>query len=290
MLVPMPDVLAIFGPTASGKSALAAARAQVRPSEIVVCDAVMVYRGFDIGANKPTAEERAAVPHHMLDVCGTAEKMDAARWATLAAQAIAEIHSRGRQPIVVVGTFLYYRALVYGLGALPPSQAPLRAELLAEEARDPGFLAREVAVVDPDSFAEANGKNLPRLVRALEVFRITGERASAMRTAHGFAEPRYAVERVGIDPPREELNERIALRVREMWQRGLVDEVRALREHVPRDAMAMRALGYAQVNAALDADAVDAETVCEAISVATRQYARRQRSFMRKENGVEWKG
>ena len=289
MLAPMTArLLAIFGPTASGKSALALRRAAERPSEIIACDAVMVYRGFDIGANKPSAEERAAVPHHLLDVCDATEAMNAARWAELARAAVAEIHARGRQPVLVVGTFLYYRALVYGLGALPPSQPALRAELLAAEARDPGYLAREVARVDPESFAEAHGKNLPRLVRALEVFRLSGERASALRAAHGFAEAHSDVERVGIEPPREALIMRIAERVHEMWKKGLLEEVRTLRAQVPHDAMAMRALGYAQVNDALSGGAVDAEHVCEQIAIATRQYARRQRSFMRKEAGVVW--
>ena len=263
-------------------------RAAERPSEIVACDAVMVYRGFDIGANKPTPQERSATPHHLLDVCEAVEQMNAARWAALAARAVADIRARGKRPILVVGTFLYYRALVYGLGALPPSQAPLRAELLAQEQRDPGFLAREVAIVDPASFAEAHGRNLPRLVRALEVFRLTGERASALRAAHGFAQPRYEVERVGIDPPRAGVDARIRRRVREMWQHGLLDEVKALRERAPHHAMPMRALGYAQVNDALAAGEIVEDQVCEAIAVATRQYARRQRSFMRKESGILW--
>jgi tRNA dimethylallyltransferase len=282
-------ILAIFGPTASGKSSLAMARAAERPSEIVACDAVMVYRGFDIGANKPTRAEQAEVPHHLIDVCEATDAMNAARYAELAGKVISDIVARGAQPIVVVGTFLYYRALVYGLGALPPSQPALRAELLGQEAREPGFLAREVARIDPASFAEAHGKNLPRLARALEVFRLTGERASSLRAAHGFAEARYEVERVGIDPPRELLDARITARVNDMWQRGMLDEVRALRTKIPHDAMAMRALGYAQVNDALDAGEMDAAKVCGAIALATRQYARKQRSFMRKEEGVEWR-
>ena len=285
----MQPIVAIFGPTAGGKSALAMSLAEARGGEIVACDAVMVYRGFDIGSNKPTAGERARLPHHLLDVCDANQPMNAARYAELAEEAITSVAARGRLPVVVVGTFLYYRALVYGLGALPPSEPVLRAELLQREADAPGFLAREVERIDPVSFREANGKNLSRLVRALEVFRLSGERASDLRAAHGFATARYAVERIGLRPPREVLWQRIAERARAMLDSGLVEEVERLRHSVDRSARPMRALGYAQVNDAIDAGEIDRPAVAEAISVATRQYARRQASFFKKEPGIAWR-
>ncbi len=282
----MNAIVAIFGPTASGKSALAMRLAEERGGEIVACDAVMVYRGFDIGSNKPKPKERAQVPHHMLDVCEANEEMNAARYALLAAQAIDDIGKRGQLPIVVVGTFLYYRALVYGLGALPPSHPPLRQELLSREKEEPGFLAREVARVDPASFDEAKGKNLPRLVRALEVFKMTGQRASDLRTAHGFADPRYQVERLGLAPDRATLHARIFQRAEAMLADGLIAEVIGLRQKVDKNARPMRALGYAQVNDALDAHV---EPSAEKIAIATRQYARRQEVFFRKEKGIDWR-
>lgn len=279
----MQRVIAILGPTASGKSALALATAARLPAEIVACDALMVYRGFDVGTNKPTPAERARVPHHLLDVCQYDEQMQAARYSELALAAVHAIHARGRTPILVVGTYLYYRALVYGLGPLPEGSQTLREELVGKGAE---WIAAECARVDPASYAEANGKNLPRMVRAVEVFILTGKPASELRRAHGFTTPRLAVDAYVLAPERAALHARINARVRQMWESGWRDEVlRLLDAGVPREARAMQAVGYRDVAEWIVAGGSEAELL-ERIAAQTRQYARRQSSFFKQETSA----
>jgi tRNA dimethylallyltransferase len=281
---------AILGPTASGKSALALHLAETSGGEIVAADALMVYRDFDIGTNKPDAQERARIPHHMLDVHRWDEPMHAGAYAALASRVVDDILARGKRPIVVVGTYLYYRALVYGLLEVPASEPHVRQALLDEEQRDPGFLAREVARIDPKSFAEAGGgKNLPRLVRALEIHRTTGQQASALREAHGFKAPRYDVEVIGLAPSKEALNARIEGRAALMLERGWIEEVQALlASGVSPEARPMQAVGYREIALALASGTVDRRTLAQSITVQTRQYARRQRSFFKQEPNVRW--
>ncbi len=279
------EILAVLGPTASGKSALALRLCEQLGGEIIATDALMVYRGFDIGTNKPSADERARVPHHLIDVRDWNEPMNAAVYSELAAQAIRDILARGKRPVMVVGTYLYYRALLYGLVEVPASDPATRAELEACEAREPGFLAREVARVDPESFREAgSGKNLHRLVRALEIFRLTGSPASVLRRAHGFPSARFRAQAVVLKPDRLQLAERIDRRVAEMFRRGWVDEVRGLLERgVPPEARPMQAVGYRSIALALGSGPVDERALGERIAAETRQYARRQRSFFKQE-------
>jgi tRNA dimethylallyltransferase len=275
--------VAILGPTASGKSALAMAVATANDGEIVACDALMVYRGLDVGTNKPTAAERTRVPHHLVDVCDPTDDMEAGRYGELALAAVADINARGKLAVIVVGTYLYYRALVHGLGPLPKGSPALRAELTEKERADPGYLAREVARIDPESFKEANGKNLPRLIRALEVFLLSGQSASALRAAHGFASRRLQTKTIVLRPDRALLNARIDARVQHMFAAGWKDEVAALLARgVPLTARAMQAVGYRDI-----ATAPDAPALVEQIATATRQYARKQASFFRQEAGAE---
>lgn len=276
-------MFAILGPTASGKSSLALRLAERERGEIVACDALMVYRGFDVGTNKPTQAERAAVPHHGLDVCEASEVMQAARYSELALAWVTDIERRGKVPILVVGTYLYFRALVHGLGPLPPANQTLRDEFAARESSESGWIAREVARVDPESFAEAHGANLPRLVRALEVFRLTGTPASVLRKEHGFVSRRLSPKVWVLDPPREKLSDRIELRVREMWDSGWVDEVRRLiAAGVHVDARPMQAVGYRAIAAMLRGEMSEMAAKAS-IAMETRQYARRQRSFFKQE-------
>lgn len=279
----MQRAIVIMGPTASGKSALAMELCAANGGEIVVCDALMVYRGFDIGTNKPSADERARVPHHMLDVLGYDDAMDAQRYGEQAFAIVEAIAQRGKTPVIVVGTYLYYRALVYGLGPLPKSDPALRSELLAKGHE---WIASEVARVDPESHAEAHGRNLPRLVRALEVFMLTGRTASSLRKEHGFAKPRIDVDAFVLRPDREALIARIDRRVDQMWRAGWCDEVlRLLDAGVPIAARAMQAVGYREIAAFLR-DGGDERAVRDQIAVATRQYARRQSSFFQKETNA----
>jgi len=284
------DMLAVLGPTASGKSALAMRLARERGGEIVAADALMVYRGFDVGTNKPTAAEQAEIPHHLIDVCAWDEPMQAGAYAVLAEKAVREIQVRGRVPILVVGTYLYYRALRFGLLEVPAADPVLRADFAAREAADPGWLARELERVDHASFVEAGwGKNLQHLVRALEIFRLTGAPASVLRKAHGFAKARFSAEVFGLAPDRGQLARRIDARVQEMMDHGWIEEVRSLlASGVPIDARPMQAVGYRDLARALTAG-TDPRACLPEIQAQTRQYARRQRSFFKQEKEVTWK-
>jgi tRNA dimethylallyltransferase len=196
---------------------------------------------------------------------------------------VRDILARGRLPIVVVGTYLYYRALRYGLLPVPPADQALRAELLGRGAE---WIAREVERVDLESFVEAGrGKNHQHLLRALEIFRLTGTPASVLKKAHGFLAPRYEAEIIGLTPEREELVKRIDARVEEMFAKGWVDEVRSLRQSgVPIDARPMQAVGYREIALALE-NGSDPRSAIPSIQAQTRQYARRQVSFFRQEKG-----
>ena len=282
--VAMQRAIAIFGPTASGKSALALSFAEAVGGEIVACDAQMVYRGFDVGTNKPSADEQARVPHHMLDVCAANDEMQAARYGDAALAVVAALNARGKVPVIVVGTYLYYRALVHGLGPLPKSDPAVREEIVR---MGPDAIAEEVRRVDPESYEEAKGKNLPRLVRALEVFRITGQKASALKKEHAFAEKRLDVAGVALRPDRDALKQRIDARVLAMWNNGWRDEVRSLlAAGVREDARAMQAVGYRDIAEHLRTGEREAAVIAK-IQAATRQYARRQLSFMRQESSAE---
>lgn len=274
----------VFGPTGSGKSDLAMRIAKKRRAELVVCDAVMVYRGFDIGSNKPTPQEQADVRHHGLDLVDASEEFSAADYA----RAIEPLCGGGRPLVLVVGTFLYFRALAYGLGPLPKGDAQLRQQFLEREQADPGYLAREVQRIDPESFAEANGKNVPRLVRALEVFELSGKTASAWRREHGgFVAPKWPLRRYLLAPDREQAAALIARRTQAMLARGWIAEVERLRAAgVSVSTRAMNAIGYREINQMLDGTLSRAELV-ERIVIATRQYARRQRNFFAHEPEVK---
>ncbi len=221
-------IAVIAGPTASGKTAVAVALARRVGGEIVNADSQQVYRGLDVGTAKPTPEERAAAPHHLVDVVEPGEGMDAARFAALADAAIASAASRGRVPVVAGGTGLYLRALLHGVVAAPGRDPALRARLEDEAARlgRPALHAR-LAAIDPDTAGRIRPNDLVRIVRALEIA-ASGLRPSELHAAHAFQEDRYDAAILALDPPRAELHARIDARVREMFEAGLLDETRAL--------------------------------------------------------------
>jgi len=282
--VPEPiGFVAVLGATASGKSALGLALAERTGGEIVCCDSQQVYVGLDIGTAKPTPAERARVPHHALDLVPPDQPFHAARWAEVARAAIHAIANRGRLPIVVGGTGLYYRALVAGLFEAPPPDPAIRARHREEAAQSgvPALHARLVAI-DPEAAATIRTGDLVRISRALEVYEQTGVPISTLRRQ--AAPPADLAPTVLLlDPPLDELRARIAARVADMLAAGFLDEVKALRAAGYGPACKpLQALGYRQLGEVLDGKRTLAAATAETIQ-ATAQYARRQRTWFRGE-------
>ena len=276
----------LAGPTASGKSALALefaealARARV-PVEIVSADAMMVYRGMDVGTAKPTAEERAETTHHLIDVVGPDESFSVADFVRLAERAIGEVRARGALPLVVGGTGFYIRALSEGLPTVPPADPARQAELwevFERESLEP--LQRELEAFSPEDAARAQS-NPRRVVRALEIIYLTGRAPKSFERTT----PRFSYDKRVLLPPLEELEPRIEARTDRMFEQGLVDEVRELLRRFPDRPTAVQAIGYKEVTAFLEGRASLNETK-ETVTLATIQYAKRQRTWFRKEPGA----
>jgi tRNA dimethylallyltransferase len=278
--------VAVLGPTASGKSALALALAERTGGEIVACDSQQVYIGMDIGTAKPTADERRRVPHHALDLARPDEPFHAARWAAVARAAIADIVARGRLPIVVGGTGLYYRALVTGLFEAPPPDEAIRARH-REEAAAGGVeaLHARLAAVDPEAAAAIRVRDLVRISRALEIYEQTGVPITTLRRQAAPPDD-LAPTVLLLEPPVAALRARIAARVDQMIAAGFLDEVRALRAagYGP-SCKPLQALGYQQLGAVLDGTATLEAAVAETVQ-ATFKYARRQRTWFRKQEAA----
>ncbi len=275
--------LALLGPTASGKSTLALELARRLDGEIVCCDSQQVYVGMDIGTAKPTRDERREIPHHVLDVARPDEAFHAARWATLARAALHDVAARGRVPIVVGGTGLYFRALTTGFFAAPPADAAIRARH-KEEAAELGVeaLHDRLAAVDAPAAAGIGRRDLMRISRALEIYEQTGVPITALRREAAPPDD-LAPRALVLDPPLPELRARIEARARQMFDDGFVDEVRALRAAGYGPSLKpLQALGYQQVGALLDGACTEAEARAATIA-ATISYARRQRTWFRKE-------
>ena len=260
--------------------------AQATGSEIIACDSVQVYRGFTLGAAKPTAIEQAQVRHHLLDVADPDEAFDAQRYVQLAQNAIATIRGRGCTPLVCGGTGLYLRALRYGLAEAPTANAALRAELTAQEAAEPGVLYRRLQGLDPRSAAQINPRNGVHVLRALEITLEAGEPASAIRARHGFAEERVPMRVVALSWPDAVLKKRIVERTSQMLRAGLMDEVRTLlRAGVSPTCRPMRAVGYKEAVAVVQGQ-IQERHLKSHIVQSTWQYARRQRTWLRRETSV----
>ena len=280
---------ALLGPTASGKSELALGLARRVPLEIVSMDSAQVYRGLDIGTAKPSAAERAAIPHHLVDVIDPDRSYSTGRWRSDAIRAVGEILTRGKVPLIVGGTMLYYRALVGGLDVLPQADPEVRAAINAE-ARSRGWpaLHAELERIDPRSARRIPPGDTQRIQRALEVFRITGRPLSALQ---GQASPGlpFALKAYALLPAdREALNRRIAERFDAMLAGGLVEEVHALRRRyrLTPGMPSMRAVGYRQVWQLLEGEISEAEMREQAVA-ATRQLAKRQLTWLRSFPGLE---
>lgn len=286
-----PAVIALMGPTASGKSALALALAQAHAGEIVSVDSVLVYRGLDIGSAKPSAAERARVAHHLLDVCAPHTPFSAAMFARAAGAAITDILARGKLPILVGGTGLYFQALFEGLAPMPESEPALRAALIRRvEAEGPAALHAELAQVDALAAARIDPGDTQRIVRALEVWRLSGVPISAWQARTRPTRPPWRLLKLVLAPQnRAVLHARIASRFEAMLAAGFLDEVRALRADPQwrADLPAMRAVGYRQACAHL-AGEIDFATFRERAIAATRQLAKRQFTWLRGELDALW--
>jgi tRNA dimethylallyltransferase len=280
-------LVVIVGPTGAGKTRLAVELARATGGEVVSADSQQVYRGMDIGTGKATAAERAAVPHHLIDVVRPDEEMTAARFAALADAAIADCIAR-RAPIIVCGgTGLYVRILLYGLFDAPPADPELRAALAADGAP---ALWQRLHATDPDSAAKIDRTDLKRLVRALEVHTLTGVPMSEHQRRHDFRTlpPRYESIRIGVAPPRGELYPRIDARVDQMMAAGLLAEVEQLRAAGYRPPLrSQQAIGYAELHAHLDGTH-DLPRAVELIKRNSRRYARRQLAWYRSDPEVRW--
>ena len=282
---PGPDeLLVVVGPTASGKTELSVRLAERFGGEVISADSVQIYREFDVGSGKPSAEERGRAPHHLVDALDPLEPVDAQRYAAMAEEVVADVRSRGRTPIVCGGTFLWVKALVWGLAPAPPGSPEIRARHQAlAEAEGRGALHARLAEVDPEAAARLSPNDLLRVSRALEIHELTGRPQSAWHAEHGFRERRHAARLLGVQRGRDELDERIAARVRGWLEEGWVDEVRGLVSRGYGSARAMGSVGYKQVREHLEGQ-LPAEALEGAIVRATRVFVRRQRTWLREQD------
>ena len=288
-LFPAWDALALVGPTASGKTAVALALAQQWPVEIISVDSALVYQGMDIGTAKPTLAERASVVHHLIDIRDPAQSYSAADFARDATRLIGDIRARGKLPLLVGGTMLYVKALIDGLDDLPLANPEVRADI-EEEAHDRGWpaLHAQLALVDPQAAQRLPPHDAQRIARALEVWRITGKPLSSFFGATRVAGPRIGL--LSLEPQhRAWLHQRIEQRFHAMLEQGLLQEVKQLRLRgdLQSDLPSMRCVGYRQLWEALDAveDGMPLDTAMrlarERGIAASRQLAKRQLTWLR---------
>lgn len=286
-----PLAIALMGPTASGKTALALDWAERLGTEVISVDSALVYRGLDIGAAKPTRAEQARVRHHLIDVRDPHDSYSAADFAAEALPVMRTLAGQGRVPLLVGGTGLYFRALLDGLSDMPEADPAIRATLAAEaQSRGWDALHAELAAVDPVAAARIHASDPQRITRALEVFRVSGRPISAWQQATQRRAFEFRVLRLVLAPTdRRLLHERIERRFDAMLADGFLDEVRALRRD-PRlhtDLPAIRAVGYRQAWVHLDGD-TDAATFRAQGIAATRQLAKRQLTWLRSEHDARW--
>lgn len=281
-------LVVLTGATASGKTALALRLAQEFDGEIVSCDSVAVYRGMEIGTAKPSLEERALAPHHMIDVAWPDEACTAGDYSRMARESIAGIMERGHLPIVAGGTGLYLRALIDGLFPAPPRQEGLRERLRKTAAsRGPTYLHRMLARLDPAAARAIHPNDVPKAVRAIEV-----SLAARLPLTEQWQQGRdaltgYRILRLGLNPPRAQLYERINERAAAMFERGLVEETERLVERYGYECRPLASLGYAEAVALLRGEIGRDEAVQRA-QQGHRNYAKRQGTWFRREPAMHW--
>lgn len=284
----MSRLVCIVGLTASGKSSLALELAEGLGAELLSVDSMQVYRGFDVGTAKPTAEEQARVVHHGIDLVDPTERYSAGEFLTYARGVIDQAEARGVPVLAVGGTGLYLRAMLHGLAPLPPADHALRAEVRAEEDARPGAMHERLQRVDAEAAGRLHPNDLIRVERALEVFAVTGRTLGEWQAEHGFGEAPYETELIALRRPRWLIRERIADRVASMWAAGWPEEVRALRAAgLPDDAPALAAIGYRDVAAHLDGERDAAATIARIVT-ATRRFAKRQATWFNRAPSIRW--
>ncbi len=276
----------VLGPTASGKTSLAAALARSLNGEVISADAMAVYRGMDIGTAKPSAAELASVPHHLISIIEPEDRCDVSRWLALAEHAIAATASRGHLPLIAGGSPMYTKALLEGLSAGAPRCLALRAELDLRYAQEGGIaLLHELTQVDPTYADDRHANDQKRIVRALEVWLLTGVPYSAHHTTDGVRRAEFRTVLLGLDWPRDVLHRRINRRVKDMFAAGLLDEVRAIAPRLSPEAR--QAVGYKEVLGVLDGS-IDLARAIELVSRNTRILARHQSTWYRRFRDIVW--
>ena len=276
-----PEVLVcVVGQTASGKTELATQVAERAGGEVITADSVQIYKEFDVGSGKPSAEELARAPHHLVSTLDPMSPCDASRFVRLADAVIADVRARGRVPIVCGGTFLWVKALVQGLAPAPSADETVRArhrEMVEREGR--AALHAALAKVDPESAARLHPNDVVRVSRALEVFETSGQKMSELHASHAFGEARHRAKLFAIRREPEDLRARIERRVDAFLAAGWVDEVRGLLARGRADARAMGSVGYKEVAAHLRGEIAESELRASIVR-ATRIFARRQKTWL----------
>jgi tRNA dimethylallyltransferase len=282
-------IIAIVGPTASGKSSLAVALARKLKGDVLACDSTQVYRGFDIGTAKPTQDERGGVPHHLLDLVDPAFPFTAGEYRSRAVCVLEDLRQRARLPILTVGTGLYLRALLEGLADAPARSEELRARLEAgANAHSLQYLHRVLRRLDPEAALRIGSRDRPKMIRAIEVCLLTGRPLSEIHRSGRTPLEGYHPIKIGLQPPRAALYDRIEKRTRTMLDRGWLQEVAGLvRSGVPQDSKPFDFIGYSELRAHLEGT-VTLAAATKAIAQATRRYAKRQLTWFRKEPLVHW--
>ena len=287
VVTPSP-LIVVAGPTASGKTSLALHLAQKFNGEIVSCDSVAVYREMEIGTAKPSREERAMIPHHLIDVVSPDEACTAGDYSRLAREALRGIVERGHLPIVAGGTGLYLRALIDGLFPAPPAQAGMRERLRAiASKRGAAYLHRILTRLDTNAAAAIHSNDISKVVRAIEVSLTAKEPLTAQWEKGRDALTGFRILRLGLDPPRARLYDRINQRAAEMFDRGLVEETSLLVERYGYECRPLTSLGYAEAVTVLRGESTRDEAIAHA-QQGHRNYAKRQGTWFRREPEMHW--
>jgi len=285
------EVVCVVGPTACGKTKMGVLLAKELNGEVVSCDSMQVYRGMTIGTAAPTREEMEGVPHHMIAVADPRENYSVARYAREAGQCVDDILARGKRPIIVGGTGLYLDALLAGREyASGQAGGAVRAQLERRVAQEGiGPLLDELRAVDPESAQRLNPNDQKRIIRALEVYRETGKTITQHNRDSQRVPPRYDAVYLGFAfEDRQDMRDRIDARVEQMAEQGLLDEVRALlKRGVPRGSTALQAIGYKECLSFLDGQSTEEEAL-ELIKLRSRQYAKRQLTWLRRNQDIHW--